>query len=46
MASDMLCYPGGTSHDDFRRAGPGPDAAAPADLSVGAARMPGDEAAR
>ena len=31
MASDMLCYPGGTSHDDSGRAGPGPDAAAPAD---------------
>ncbi|HEY2089595.1 MAG TPA: hypothetical protein VGH54_26680, partial [Mycobacterium sp.] len=39
MASDMLCYPGGASRLNFdRTAGPGPDAAAPAESSVRAAR--------
>ncbi|PIB76788.1 hypothetical protein CQY22_003830 [Mycolicibacterium brumae] len=37
MASDTLCYPGGTSRYDGRT-GPGPDAAAPAEIAFAGPR--------
>ncbi len=34
MASDMLCYPGGTDRFDHERTGPGPSAAVSAEWFV------------
>jgi len=34
MASDMLCYPGGTDRFDPERTGPGPDTAVSAEKFV------------
>ncbi len=46
MASDVLCYPDGTFWYDYRRAGPGPSAAASAKIAcAGPHGTPGDDAA-